>query len=172
MNCRLLAGVASDSRASQGWAGAGGPVPARGPAGAAAMGAAARVTSRGGDTRKMGPSAAVRDVGRESGRRGPAAESGGDIDRREQVAVADVPTGAARELAAIGLGHAAGAGGARGGSATFVDQLQADPSRLSLVFEDGDQVADPPVPGALIVPPTRLDAEHAAGIAVGQGAHP
>ncbi|HYV80669.1 MAG TPA: hypothetical protein VE979_21305, partial [Streptosporangiaceae bacterium] len=44
--------VASDSRASLGGAGGGGPVPARGPAGAAVMGAAAWVTSRGGDTGK------------------------------------------------------------------------------------------------------------------------
>src|SRR5215467_14020175 len=75
----LLAGVASDSRVSLGGAGGGGPVPARGPAGAAVMGAAAWVTSRGGDTGKVRSGAAVRDAGREAGRRGSAALAGGDI---------------------------------------------------------------------------------------------
>src|SRR5690242_4243917 len=79
--------VASDSRASLDGAGGGGPVPARGPAGAAVMGAAARVTSRGGDTRQVRPGAAVRDAGRED-RRDPAARTGGDAGRRGQVAVA------------------------------------------------------------------------------------
>jgi hypothetical protein len=51
------------------------------------MGAAARVTSRRGDTRKVCPGAAVRDVG-QNDRRDPAAESGGDIGRRSEVAVA------------------------------------------------------------------------------------
>src|SRR5207245_2013612 len=73
--------------ASLGGAGGGGPVPARGPAGVAVMGAAARVTSRGGDTRKVRPGAAVRDAGRD-GRRGAAAEPGGDLDGRGEVAVA------------------------------------------------------------------------------------
>jgi hypothetical protein len=53
-------------------AGAGGPVRARGPAGAAVMGAAARVTSRAGHTRKVRPGAAVRHAGRDD-RRGAAA---------------------------------------------------------------------------------------------------
>ena len=87
--------VASDAGASLGGAGVGGPVPARGPAGAAVMGAAARVTSRGGDTRKVCPGAAVRDAGQD-GRRGTAARAGGDVGRREQVAVTGVPTGEAR----------------------------------------------------------------------------
>src|SRR5689334_22540018 len=69
------------------WAGSGGPVPARGPAGAAVMGAAARVTSRGGDTGQVRPGAAVRDAGQED-RRDPAARAGGDAGRRGQVAVA------------------------------------------------------------------------------------
>ena len=54
--------------------GAGGPVPARGPVGAAVMGAAAWVTSRGGDTRQVGPGAAVRDASRDN-RRGAAARA-------------------------------------------------------------------------------------------------
>jgi hypothetical protein len=51
------------------------------------MGAAAWVTSRGGDTGQVRPGAAVRDAGWD-GRRGAAAESGGDIGGRGQVAVA------------------------------------------------------------------------------------
>src|SRR5215471_2396339 len=70
----LLAGVASDSRVSLGGAGGGGPVPARGPAGAAVMGAAARVTSRGGDTGQVRPGAAVRDASWDD-RRGAAART-------------------------------------------------------------------------------------------------
>jgi hypothetical protein len=58
-------------------------VPARGPAGAAVMGAAAWVTSGRGNTWQMVPGAAVRDVSRdEDGWRGPAARAGGDIGRR------------------------------------------------------------------------------------------
>src|SRR2546423_11295437 len=60
------------------WAGPGGPVPARGPAGAAVMGAAARVTSRRSDTGQVRPGAAVRDASRD-GRRGAAAPAGGGI---------------------------------------------------------------------------------------------
>jgi hypothetical protein len=64
-----------------------GPVSARGPAGAAVMGAAARVTSRGGDTGQVRPGAAVRHASRND-QRGAAAESGGDIGGRGEVAVA------------------------------------------------------------------------------------
>ena len=35
----------------------------------------------------MGPGAAVRDAGRQAGRRGSAAESGGDVGRRGKVAL-------------------------------------------------------------------------------------
>src|SRR5215468_5890002 len=83
---------ATPCRCSSGWRG--GPVPTRGPTGAAVMGAAAWVTSRGGDTRKVRPGAAVRDAGRD-GRRGAAAESGGDAGGRGQVAVAGELTGRA-----------------------------------------------------------------------------
>src|SRR6266496_1418661 len=78
---RLLAGWRATPGASLGGAGAGGPVPAKGPAGAAVMGTAAWVTSRGGDTRQVRPSAAVRDASR-SDRRDPAAMTGGDAGRR------------------------------------------------------------------------------------------
>ncbi|HXZ70233.1 MAG TPA: hypothetical protein VEH31_05075, partial [Streptosporangiaceae bacterium] len=71
-----------------------------------------------------------------------------------------------------GFGNAGSAGGAGRGGATLVHQSQADPGGLGLVFERADQVADAPVSGALIVPPPGLDAEHAAGVADGQGADP
>src|SRR5690348_1600453 len=94
-----------------GWRG--GPVPARGPAGAAVMGAAARVTSRGGDTRKVRPGAAVRDAGRD-GWRGAAAESSGAIDGRGEVAVAGELAVRAGQEPPGRLGDASGAGGAGG----------------------------------------------------------
>jgi len=51
------------------------------------MSAAARVTSRGGDTGQVGPGAAVRDADRDD-RRDPAARTGGDAGGRGKVAVA------------------------------------------------------------------------------------
>src|SRR6266576_3243818 len=103
--------MASDSRASPGGAGAGGPVPARGPAGAAVMGAAAWVTSRGGDTGQVRPGAAVRDAGRD-GRRGSAARTGGDIGGRGEVAVAGELAGRAGQHPPGRLGNPGVAGGA------------------------------------------------------------
>ena len=163
--------MASDSRASLGGAGAGGLVPARGPAGAAVMGAAAWVTSRGGDTRKVGPGAAVRDAGRD-GRRGAAAVPGGDIGGRDQVAVAGELAARAGQDPPGRLGDPGPAGRAGGGGAALVHQLQADPGGFGLVGQHGDQVADAPVAGALVMPPSGLDAEDAAGVADGQGADP
>src|SRR6478672_6956045 len=136
----LLAGWrATPCRCLSGWRG--GPVPARGPAGAAVMGAAARVTSRGGDTGQVRPGAAVRDAGWD-GRRGAAAESGGDIGGRGKVAVAGELAGRAGQHPPGRFGDPAGTGRAGGGGTALVDQDQADPRRLGLVFECGDQVAD------------------------------
>jgi len=156
-------------RAGAGWLG--GPVPARGPAGAAVMGAAARVTSRRGDTGQVRPGAAVRDAGRDD-RRDPAARAGGDAGRRGKVAVAGELAGRAGQDPPSGLGNPGPAGGAGRGSAPLIHQLRADPGHLGLVFQDGDQVADAPVTGPLVVPPTRRNVQHAAGIADGQGADP
>src|SRR5438067_12375445 len=106
----LLAGWrATPCRCLSGWRG--GPVPARGPAGAAVMGAAARVTSRGGDTGQVCPGAAVRDAGRD-GRRGAAARAGGDIGGRGQVAVAGELTGRAGQDPPSRLRDPGPAGGA------------------------------------------------------------
>ena len=146
-------------------------MPARGPAGAAVMSAAARVTSRGGDTGQVRPGAAVRDAGRD-GRRGAAAESGGDIGGRGQVAVAGELASRAGQHPPGRLRNPGPAGGAGGGRAALVHQGQADPGGLGLVFQDGDQVADAPVAGALIVPPPRVQVQDAAGVADGQGADP
>src|SRR6266487_2875050 len=49
--------------------------------------------------------------------------------------------------------------------APLIGQYEADSGGLGLVFERGDQVTDAPVPGALVAPPPRLEAEHAAGVA-------
>ena len=103
-------------------------MPARGPAGTALMGATARVTSRGGDTGQVGPRAAVRDADRDTGWRGSAAVAGGDVGRREQVAVARVPAVRARELAAFGFGDAPGAGGAGGRGAALAHTSPAETS--------------------------------------------
>src|SRR5690349_20047815 len=112
------------------------------------MVAATWVTSRGGDTRQVRPSAAVRDASRND-RRGAAVESGGDIGRRGQVAVARVLAGRAGQDPPGRLEDPGGADGAGGGCAALVQQGQADSGGLGLVFEDGDQVADPPIFGAL-----------------------
>src|SRR5690242_17103041 len=154
--------MASDSRASSGGAGVGGPVPARGPAVAAVMGAAARVTSRGGDTGQVGPGAAVRDAGRD-GRRGSAARAGGDVGGRGEVAVAGELAGRAGHDPPGRFGDAGPAGGAGGGGTALVYQLHADRGGLGFVFHDGDQVADAPVAGALVVLPPRLELENATG---------
>src|SRR5215475_930042 len=68
---------ATPCRCLSGWRG--GPVPTRGPTGAAVMGAAAWVTSPGGDTRKVRPGAAVRDAGLH-GRRSGSAQSPATAD--------------------------------------------------------------------------------------------
>jgi hypothetical protein len=100
------------------------------------MGAAARVTSRGGDTGQVRPGAAVRDAGWD-GRRGAAAESGGDIGGRGQVAVAGELASRAGQHPPGRFGDPAGTGRAGGGGTALVDQDQADPRRLGLVFERG-----------------------------------
>jgi hypothetical protein len=107
------------------------------------MGAAAWVTSRGGDTRKVRPGAAVRDASRND-RRDAAAESGGDAGRRRKVAVAGELAGRAGQHPPGGLGDPGAASGASRRGAALVDQSQADPGGLGLVFQGIDQVADPP----------------------------
>src|SRR5262245_43190055 len=84
----------------------------QGTAGAAVMGAAARVTSRGDDTGQVRPGAAVRDAGWD-GRRGAAAESGGDIGGRGQVAVAGELTSGYADLLPIRTTSRAPAGPAQ-----------------------------------------------------------
>jgi hypothetical protein len=97
------------------------------------MGAAARVTSRGGDTRQVRPGAAVRDASRDD-RRDPAARTGGDVGGRGEVAVAGELAGRAGEDPPGRFGNPGVAGGAGGGGATLVHQGQADPGYLGFVF--------------------------------------
>jgi len=136
---------ASDSPAVPGGGGRGGPVPARGPAGAAVMRAAARVTSCRGHTWQVRPGPAVRDASRDDGWRGPAAQAGGDVSRGDQVAVAGELAVRAGEHPPGRPGHALSTGRASGGGAALVHHLDGDPGLLGLVAEDADEVADAPV---------------------------
>jgi hypothetical protein len=150
----------------------GGQVPAGGPAGGAVMRAAARVTSCRGHTRKVVPGAAVRDAGRGHGRRDPAGRAPGDVGRRDQVAVTRQPAARAAEHPAGRLGDPGPAGRAGRGGAPLIGQGQGDTGLLSLVTQDGDQVADPPVAGPLVMPSPRVDTQDAARVADRQGADP
>jgi hypothetical protein len=117
------------------------------------------------------PGAAVRDAGRDD-RCDAAAESGGDAGGRDQVAVAGELAGRAGQHPPGRFGDPGPAGRASGGGAPLVHQGHDDPGGLGLIGQYSDQVADPPVFGALIVPPTGLDTENAARVADGQGAGP
>ena len=76
-----------------------------------------------------------------------------------------VPAVRAAEVPPGGLRHPPGAGGAGGGGAPLVDQRDGDPGGLGLVRQGADEVAGAPVPGALVVPPARVQVQHAAGVA-------
>jgi hypothetical protein len=109
---------------------------------------------------------AVRDPRAQWGRGdGAAAVAGGDVGGRDQVAVPVVPAVRAAEVAPRGLGDPAGAGGAGGGGAPLVDQPDGDRGGLGLVGQGTDEVAEAPVAGALVVPPARVQVQHAAGVA-------
>jgi len=72
------------------------------------MGAAARVTPCSGHTGQVVPGSAVRDVSRdENGWHDPAACAGGDVGRRDQVAVAGELAMRASEHPPLGLRDAA-----------------------------------------------------------------
>jgi hypothetical protein len=103
---------------------------------------------------------------------GGAAVAGGDVGGRDQVAVPVVPAVRAAEVAPSGLGDPAGAGGAGGGGAPLVDQPDGDPGGLGFIPQGADEVPDPPVTGALVVPPARVQVEHAAGVADRERPHP
>jgi hypothetical protein len=129
------------------------------------MGAAPGVTSCRVHTWQVRSGSAVRDIGREGGRCGAAARAGGDAGAREQVAVPGQPAVRAGKHPPGGLGDGSEASGAGGGGAPLVGQPHGDPGRLGFVVQGAEQVADPPGAGALVVPPARLDGEHAAGVA-------
>ena len=132
-------------------------MPARGPAGAAVMGAAARVTSRGGDTRKVRPGAAVRDAGRDD-RRDPAAARAAILAAavRSRWPVNWQAGQASTRPAGLGIRER------QAGQVEEVPRSSTSgrliPAASALSFSDGDQVADAPVAGALVVPPPGLDA--------------
>jgi hypothetical protein len=161
---------ASDSPAVLWRARRGGPVPARGPAGAAVMGAAARVTSRRGHTRQVVPGAAVRDASRNNSWRDPAADTGGDVSRRDKVAVAAELTVRAGEHPPGRPGHPLAAGRAGGRGASLIHQRDGDPGLPGLVCQDLDQVADAPVAGAPVLPPPRPQVQDAPRVADRDGA--
>jgi hypothetical protein len=109
---------------------------------------------------------AVRDPLTFSGRGdGAAAVTGGDVGGRDQVAVPAVPTVRAAEVPPAGLRYPAGAGGAGGGGSPLVHQPDGHSGSLGLVGQGADKVPDPPVAGALIMPPARVQVQHAAGVA-------
>ena len=111
---RLLAGGRSDFPALPG--GGLGRAGAAGTPGAAVMGAAPRVTSRRGHAWQVRPGAAVRDRRPRGWPGGTAARAGGDVGRREQVAVA-------REPAVRAAGSRPGGLGTRPGTAGQVDDV-------------------------------------------------
>jgi hypothetical protein len=76
-----------------------------------------------------------------------------------------VPAVRAAEVPPGGLGRPPGAVRAGGGRAPLVDKADSDPGGLGLVFQGADEVADPPVPGPLIVMPPRVLVQDAARVA-------
>jgi hypothetical protein len=114
----------------------------------------------------------VRDVSRNNDWRDPAAGSGGDVSRRDQVAVAGEPAMRAGEDPPGWLGDTVEALGAGGGGAPLVDQDDGDPGLLGLVGQGGDEVADAPVTDPPVVPPAGGQRQHATRIADRQRAGP
>jgi hypothetical protein len=124
-------------------------------------------------TGKVIAGSAVRDPRAQCGRGdGAAAVAGGDVGGRDQVAVPVVPAVRAAEVAPSGPGDPAGAGGAGGGGAPLVNQLDGDPGGLGLIGQGADEVPDPPVASALVVPPAGVQVQHAAGVADRERPHP
>jgi hypothetical protein len=71
-----------------------------------------------------------------------------------------------------GLGDPAGAGRAGSRGAALVGQRDSDPGGLGLVTQHGHQVSQPPVPGPLVVPPPRGQAQYPPRVADRQCADP
>jgi hypothetical protein len=136
------------------------------------MGAAPGVTPRRGYTWQVRPGAAVRDSGREDGRCGAAAGTGGDAGGREQVAVPGTSAVSAGHDPPGGLGDPLGAGRAGRGGAPLIHQPHLDPRLLGLVAQHREQVANPPGTHPLVVPPARRQGQHAPRVADGQRADP
>jgi hypothetical protein len=79
-----------------------------------------------------------------------------------------LPAARAAERPAGGLGDPGPAGRARRGGAPLINQSESDPGLPGLVAQDGDQVADAPVAGSLVVPPPGRQVQDAARVAHGQ----
>jgi hypothetical protein len=114
----------------------------------------------------------VRDVSRDNDWRDPAAGAGGDVSRRDQVAVTGEPAMRAGEDPPGWLGDTFEALGAGGGGAPFVDQDHGDSGLLGFVGQGGDQVTDAPVTDPPVVPPPSGQGQHATRIAHRHSADP
>jgi hypothetical protein len=95
---------------------------------------------------------------------GSAAVADGHVDGRDQVAVPVVPAVRAGEVPPGRLGDPPGAGGAGGGRAPLVNELEGDPGRLGFVPQGLDEVADAPVPDTLVVASPGVEVQDAAGV--------
>jgi hypothetical protein len=113
----------------------------------------------------------VRDVSRNDWR-DPAAGTGGDVSRRDQVTVAGEPAMRTGEHAPGWLGDTFEALRAGRGGAPLVNQDHGDSGLLGLVGQDGNQVTDAPVTDPPVMPPPSGQDQHATRIAHRQGAGP
>jgi hypothetical protein len=114
----------------------------------------------------------VRDACRNNSWRGSAAGAGGDVSRRDQVAVAGERAMRAGEDPPGWLGDTFEALGASRGRAALVNQDHGDPGGLGLVSQNPDQVTDAPVTDPPVVPPPRGQGQHATRITHRQSAGP
>jgi hypothetical protein len=147
-------------------------VPARGPFGGPCCRTPPRVTSCRVHTWEVRPGPAVRDPRTRWGEDGAAARPGGDVGRRDQVAVPGVPAMRAGEYTSDGFRHPTGTRRAGRGGATLIDQRDSYPGYLGLVAQRGDQIADAPGVHSLVMSPPCVQAENAARVADCQRADP
>jgi hypothetical protein len=135
------------------------------------MSTAPWVTPRHCYTWQVCPGSTVLDTGRENSRCGAAASAGGDVGGREQVAMPSQITVWAGQDPPGRLGNTPGAARARGRGSPFVNEAKSYPAGFGLVPKRAQQVADPPGPSALVVPPPRVQAENAARVTDCHGAN-
>jgi hypothetical protein len=116
----------------------------------------------------------VRDHHRELvlGGDGSARDAPGDIGAADQVAVPAETTMHTGEQTASGFGNPTVARRAGRGGAALIDEGDADACLFGLVFQAAEEVADPPGPDALVVPPPGLKIQHPAWVPDHQGPDP